>query len=92
VASSSQGVSALLKDLGAEFALKDLGQLHYFLGIEVKQQDGELHLSQMKYASDILRHADMQNCKLVTTMLPVSEKSTQRIRLNIEALLVHCNI
>jgi hypothetical protein len=77
VASSSQGVSALLKDLGAEFALKDLGQLHYFLGIEVKQQDGELHLSQMKYASDILRHADMQNCKLVTTMLPVSEKSTQ---------------
>jgi hypothetical protein len=77
VASSSQGVSALLKDLGAEFALKDLGQLHYFLGIEVQQQDGELHLSQMKYASDILRHVGMQNCKLVTTLLLVSEKSTQ---------------
>jgi hypothetical protein len=74
MASSSQGVSALLKDLGVEFALKDLRPLHYFLGIEVKQQDGGLHLSQSKYASDVLRRAGMQNCKLVTTLLVVSEK------------------
>jgi histone deacetylase 1/2 len=34
VASSSQeAVSALLQDLNKEFALKDLGELHYFLGI-----------------------------------------------------------
>jgi hypothetical protein len=61
MASSSQGVSALLKDLGVEFALKDLGPLYYFLGIEVKQQDGGLHLPQSKYASDVLRRAGMQN-------------------------------
>jgi hypothetical protein len=59
--SSQEGVSALLKDLGAEFALKDLGPLYYFLGIEVKQQDGGLHLPQSKYASDVLRRAGMQN-------------------------------
>jgi hypothetical protein len=48
IASSSQeGVSALLKDLGAEFALKDFGPLHYFLGIEVKQTYDGLHLSQV---------------------------------------------
>jgi hypothetical protein len=35
VSSSSSAVDALLKDLNAEFALKDLGSLHYFLGIEV---------------------------------------------------------
>jgi histone deacetylase 1/2 len=42
VASSSQeAVSALLQDLNKEFALKDLGELHYFLGIEVKKiKDG----------------------------------------------------
>jgi hypothetical protein len=74
VSSSQEGVSTLLKDLGAEFALKDLGPLHYFLGIEVKQQDGGLHLSQMKYASDVLRCVGMQNCKLVTTLLVVFEK------------------
>jgi hypothetical protein len=28
-------ISALLKDLNSEFALKDLGNLHYFLGIQV---------------------------------------------------------
>jgi hypothetical protein len=46
IASSSQeGVSALLEDLRAESALKDLGLLHYFLGIEVKMIDDDLHLS-----------------------------------------------
>jgi hypothetical protein len=42
VASSrSNVVRALLKELGDEFALKDLGELHYFLRIEVAQnRDG----------------------------------------------------
>jgi transposase InsO family protein len=42
VASSCQNATAaLLKDLQMEFALKDLGDVHYFLGIEVKKvQDG----------------------------------------------------
>ena len=33
--SSSDAVTALLQDLKEDFALKDLGDLHYFLGIEV---------------------------------------------------------
>jgi histone deacetylase 1/2 len=36
VASSSQeAVDALLRDLEKDFAIKDLGELHYFLGIQV---------------------------------------------------------
>jgi hypothetical protein len=37
-------IAALLKDLNTEFAVKDLGNLHYFLGIEVKKQDGGIVL------------------------------------------------
>lgn len=47
VASSSQDATdALLKDLKDDFALKDLGDLHYFLGIEVKRSADDLLLSQ----------------------------------------------
>ena len=35
--SSSRAVEALLTDLRTNFALKDLGNLNYFLGIEVKK-------------------------------------------------------
>ena len=45
VASSSQkATGALLKDLEQEFALKDLGNLHYFLGIEVNKLGDGLNL------------------------------------------------
>ena len=75
VASSSQDVvSALLKDLKIDFALKDLGPLHYFLGIEVQKVDNGIHLSQRKYASDVLSRVGMINCKPTTTPLSTSEK------------------
>jgi hypothetical protein len=58
VASSSQeAVDAMLKDLRSDFALKDLGQLHYFLGIEVQHISNGIHLSQGKYASDMLHES-----------------------------------
>ena len=53
-ASSEEAVAALLHDLKREFALKDLGDLHYFLGIEVKRNKEGIILSQSKYARDIL--------------------------------------
>jgi hypothetical protein len=39
VASSSQeATNALIKNLERDFALNDIGDLHYFLGIEVKKK------------------------------------------------------
>ena len=43
--SSDEAITGLLKDLSADFALKDLGDLHFFLGIEVKRNRDGLHLS-----------------------------------------------
>lgn len=72
--SSEKATSALLQDLNQEFALKDLGDLHFFLGIEVKKVNDGLVLTQEKYASDVLRRVGMSDCKPVNTPLSISEK------------------
>lgn len=75
VASSSQAATnALLQDQQHDFALKDLGDLHYFLRIEVKRTQDGLLMSQQKYASDIIVRAGMKNCKVVDTPLSTSDK------------------
>ena len=62
----------LREDLREDFASKDLGPLHYFLGIEVQQINNGIHLSQNKYASDILKRVGMMNYKLTSTPLRTS--------------------
>jgi hypothetical protein len=75
VASSSRiAVTALLKDLQGDFALKDLGALHYFLGIEVQSTTDSVCLSQSKYTRDLLQRAGMLSCKAVATLLSSTTK------------------
>ena len=50
--------------------MKDLGILHYFLGLEIWQCSGGLFVSQGKYAWEILERFNMQGCKPVDTPLP----------------------
>jgi hypothetical protein len=52
--SSQEAITALLYYFRQDFALKDLGDLHYFLGIEVRKDKEGIILSQEKYARDIL--------------------------------------
>jgi hypothetical protein len=59
--------------LRAEFALKDLGPLHYFLGIEVVRRPDGFFLHQKKYTHELLDHAGMLNCTPVST--PVDTKA-----------------
>jgi hypothetical protein len=61
VSSSNDAVMALLHNLQKEFALKDLGDLHYFLGIEVSKSSEGIILSQEKYANDLLQKVGMNN-------------------------------
>jgi hypothetical protein len=75
VASSSQcATNVLLKNLEDDFALKDLGDLHYFLGIEVTKTKEGILLTQDKYANELLKRAQMIGCKSVSTPLSPSEK------------------
>jgi histone deacetylase 1/2 len=74
VSSSPEATKTLLSDLQKEFALKDLGDLHYFLGIEVKKARDGLVLSQQRYATDILARSGMSRCKAIDTPLSSTEK------------------
>ena len=47
------------KKLASEFEMKDLGLMHYFLGLEVWQRQKEIFLSQGKYTIDILKRFGM---------------------------------
>jgi histone deacetylase 1/2 len=75
VASSTKDATeGLLRSLAQDFALKDLGELHYFLGIEVNKVPDGIILSQDKYASDLLKKVNMSDCKPVSSPLATSEK------------------
>ena len=43
------------RKLSAEFEMKDLGMMHYFLGMEVWQSVDGIFLGQGKYAVEILK-------------------------------------
>jgi Reverse transcriptase (RNA-dependent DNA polymerase) len=59
--------------LGKEFEMKDLGQLKYFLRIEVACGAKEIVLSQRKYVLDLLKETCMLGCKPVVT--PIEQKT-----------------
>ncbi|XP_019250952.1 PREDICTED: uncharacterized protein LOC109229855 [Nicotiana attenuata] len=51
-------IFALKHFLDAQFKIKDLGSLHYFLGIEVSIVPGGVLLNQKKFVSDLLQQFD----------------------------------
>ena len=75
--SSYQSVATpLVRSLGAEFAVKDLGKLHYFLGVEVASGSDGLVMMQKKYALDLLQRAGMLKCKPTTTPMSTTDRIT----------------
>jgi len=49
-----QLIKSCKEDLAREFEMKDMGLMHYFLGLEVWQGDEKLFVSQGKYANEII--------------------------------------
>ena len=47
--------------------MKDLGLVHYYLGLEVCQGPDEIYLGQGKYVIEMLKRFDMMDCKPMTT-------------------------
>jgi hypothetical protein len=61
----------LKKLLKQKFEMKDLGELHYFLGIEIIQSPKGIWLLQRQYAFNILSEYGMTSCKPI--LIPLEQ-------------------
>ena len=66
---SEKQIAECKKKLVAEFEMKDLGLMHYFLGLEVWQSPEGIFLNQGKCAVEILKRFDMLECKAMATTM-----------------------
>eukprot|EP00253_Pinus_taeda_P001877 PITA_01877 len=77
---SSRLIEDCKKNLEIEFDMKDLGLMHYFLGLEVWQEDGEIFLGQGRYASEILKRFRMQGCRPMAMPMSTNWKKIDALR------------
>jgi hypothetical protein len=57
------------QELTSEFEMKDMGMMHYFLGLEVWKRTDEIFLRQGKYIVEILKKFGMTDCKSMPTSM-----------------------
>jgi len=62
------------RELAREFKMKDLGLMHYFLGLEVWQGHDGTFLGQGKYTIEILWRFGMMDCKSMVTPMDANLK------------------
>ncbi|CAN6683311.1 unnamed protein product [Malus baccata var. baccata] len=66
---SDAEIQSLKLALRNKFAIKDLGRLKYFLGIELATSHQGLFLNQRKYIIDLLQESNLMDCKPARTPL-----------------------
>ncbi|KAE8725550.1 GDP-mannose transporter GONST1 [Hibiscus syriacus] len=67
-------IQRVICELNKQFSLKDLGDLSYFLGIEVKRYANSIILSQKKFVLDLLEKAKLTRANPTTSSMVVANK------------------
>ena len=60
-------ISRLVTFLSTNFALKNLGSLSFFLGLEAKKCGTDLYHAQSKYIQDLLARVQIKKAKHIVT-------------------------
>lgn len=74
VSDNMDAIDDLKRFLDRSFKSKDLGEINYFLGIEVSRRGEGLYLNQRKYALDILKESGFLLCKAAPTPIAHGSK------------------
>ncbi|CAA0827649.1 cysteine-rich RLK (RECEPTOR-like protein kinase) 8 [Striga hermonthica] len=67
-----EDINGFKREMATRFRMSDLGQLSYYLGIEVKQGRDSITLCQRAYAGKLLERSSMADCKSCVT--PMEER------------------
>ncbi|KAL8121376.1 hypothetical protein AgCh_018202 [Apium graveolens] len=60
--------------MSKEFEMSMMGELNFFLGLQIKQSDEGIHISKSKYCKEMLKKFEMENAKSLSTPMSPSEK------------------
>ena len=73
---SEQTIANVKTKLGERFRVKDMGEFHYFLGVNVKQnlETGKIWIGQSFYAQTVLKKFGLENCKPAATPVATGTK------------------
>ena len=72
--SNEKLIKVFKEQMMATFEMTDLGEMAFFLGMEIQQSKNEFFIGQEKYAKEVLRKFKMEECKPVDTPLAQNEK------------------
>lgn len=62
-------IQQVIDELGVMLEMKDMGKITFFLGLQVTYKDnGDLFISQSKYAKDLIKKAGMISFKASPTL------------------------
>ena len=65
--SNDQLCEYFVKAMQGEFEMSMMGELSFFLGLQIKQTKEGIFLCQYKYCNDIFKKFEMESCKATTT-------------------------
>ena len=73
---SIERLNAVKQALSQQFQVKDMGELHYFLGVKVAQDHkaGSVWIGQQSYTENILKKFGMEDAKSIRTPVDTSAK------------------
>jgi hypothetical protein len=74
VTKTDQEMEGLKKELSAGFEMRDLGELHYILGVDVERTSDGIALSQQHYIEKLLKKFRMETATSVSTPMDVNVK------------------